>query len=748
MIKIMHPGLAQCLAILAVAFALSTQLFAAPAVTTTKLTVFPSGPISVDTVVTFVATVESGEPVGPGIVYFCSSPIPACFTGSGLYGKAQLSRTGTAMIRIRLNVGNNNIVAVFMSTKKSLGSSSAEALVAVDAIAVYPSVTSLASAGGPGNYTLMGDVSVFGKEPLSGTVSFLDTSDNDIEIGSATLFDPSIGLSKTVPYGVGHQPTSVATADFNDDGIPDLVVANENDNTVSVCLGNGDGTFQKGITTGTGHTPESIAVGDFNGDDIPDIAVANTNANSITILLGNGDGSFQSKGTLTSFLSPVSIAAGDFDDDGNLDLVVCNTFGGDVSVLLGNGDGTFQSAKIFDTGIGPQSVAVGDFNLDGIVDLVVANSHEDTASVLLGNGDGTFQPQTKLTTGNSAYSVATADLNNDGILDVAVANRNSNTVSIILGNGNGTFQNQVFLATGTAPSAVAVGDFNGDGIPDLAVADETDSDVSIFLGKGNGAFSSRQTYMMKSFTGSLAVGDFNGDGLTDLANTDLVELNVQLGEQIANFSASGISGLGSSTNWVLADYPGDNIRTASQSATVPLGGVPGTPTVLLFSAPNPASFGTVVTLSATVTGGDLVTPTGEVIFKDDTTVLGAATISGTAATIATNNLSVGIHHITANYNGDYNYNAANSFALFQTITKAPAAIVLTSSINPSVYGDVLTLTATLTRRATGTVTFMDGKTAIGSNTVSSTGSATISTSALTAGLHSITAIYSGDENFQ
>jgi hypothetical protein len=170
--------------------------------------------------------------------------------------------------------------------------------------------------------------------------------------------------------------------------------------------------------------------------------------------------------------------------------------------------------------------------------------------------------------------------------------------------------------------------------------------------------------------------------------------------------------------------------------------------VSLFAAPNPASFGSVVTLSATVTGGDVVTPTGEVVFKDGTTVLGTATISGTTATIVTSNFAVGIHYITAVYSGDQNYSSASSHPLPQTITKAAATISLKSSTNPSIYGDTLTITATLDKGPTGTVTFLDGENALGVTVVSPSGDATISTSALGAGLHTIKAIYSGDDNFQ
>jgi hypothetical protein len=729
--------------------AISVRVLAAPATTTTTLAVTPNGQISEGNLVTFVATVKNPAPIPRGTVYFCRSLTALCFAGEGSYGSAHLTSSGTATLQTRLNIGDNAVFAVFMGTKINKGSISAAITVTVASKVVYPSITYLAFSGGPNNYTLSGSVRSFGKEQIKGTVELLNTIDNNTQITSAVLSNPLVNLSNSVPYSVGRQPTSVVAGDFNGDGVPDLVVANQSDNDISVLLGNGDGTFMQQAKFTTEQTPESIAVGDFNGDGIQDLAVANTQGNCISIFLGNGDGSFQNQMVFSAGRGPVSIATGDFNGDGIADLAVANASSTDVSIMLGNGDGTFQETYTFNTGDGPQSVATGDFNSDGIVDLAVANNVDDTVSILLGNGDGTFQPQITANTGSGPYAVAVADLNNDGVLDLAIANRTGNTVSILIGNGNGSFQNQTLAASGKEPDAVAVGDFNGDGIPDLAVCNQFDSTVSILLGNGDSTFLSPQTYAVGSFNGqSLAVGDFNGDGLVDLASTDIAELNVQLGQQVAAFSVSGVSNLKSGINWVLASYPGDNIRFPSQSLTVPLSGIPDTATVSLFSAPNPASFGSIVTLSATVAGGGIVSPTGQVVFKDGTTVLGTSAISGGAATITTGSLAVGTHSISAVYTGDSDYGAATSVPIVQTISKSTAAIGITSSVDPSIYGNTIIITATITKGATGTIAFMDGQNLIGSSVVNDEGRAVISTSKLDAGLHSIAAIYSGDRNFE
>ena len=142
----------------------------------------------------------------------------------------------------------------------------------------------------------------------------------------------------------------------------DLAVANRGDGTVSILLGNGDGTFGTANNFDVAFGPTSVVVGLFNADYNLDLAVANINGNTVSILLGNGDGTF---GTATNFdvgNTPTSVAVGLFNADENLDLAVSNSGDGTVSILLGDGLGTFGPANNFDVGFGPASVAVGEFN--------------------------------------------------------------------------------------------------------------------------------------------------------------------------------------------------------------------------------------------------------------------------------------------------------------------------------------------------------------------------------------------------
>ena len=163
--------------------------------------------------------------------------------------------------------------------------------------------------------------------------------------------------------------------------------------------------------------------------------------------------------------------------------------------------------------------------------------------------------------------------------------------------------------------------------------------------------------------------------------------------------------------------------------------------VALGSSVNPSTYNSLVTFTAAVTPS---TATGTVTFADAGTTLGTGSISGGIATYGTSTLAVGPHSITASYGGDANYNTSASTTLTQTVNKLSTTMTLTSSANPSTYGSPVTLTASLTT-GTGTVTFTDGISPLGTGTISG-GAATYTTSALTGGSHSITASYGGDTN--
>jgi hypothetical protein len=262
-----------------------------------------------------------------------------------------------------------------------------------------------------------------------------------------------------------------------------------------------------------GSGANAIVSGDFNGDGKPDLFVANDFVSAL--LLGNGDGTFQPAVSLGSGSGGSSVAMGDLNRDGKLDVVVEN--GGGAHVFLGNGNGTFQSALVYPAG--DRFVAAADLNADGKLDLVtltesfyVANA---TLHVLLGNGDGSFQPSVDYgLTDYSAVSVKVDDVNKDGHLDLVVGDHW--VVEELLGKGDGSFLPPVDVAGGFE-AYVALGELNGDGSLDLVTTTRSAGVVSTSFGAGDGTFSSGTTYLTgEADTGFAALQDLNNDGKLDL----------------------------------------------------------------------------------------------------------------------------------------------------------------------------------------------------------------------------------------
>ena len=314
--------------------------------------------------------------------------------------------------------------------------------------------------------------------------------------------------------------TSVAMADFNGDGLADLVVSNIGDSRITVALGRGNGTFAPGkqFASNAHNSPRGIVTADLNNDGRVDFVTADgIPATVVSVFGGRGDGTFLSAPQLQTNQGPLNLAVTDFNDDGYADIVTANST--NASLLFGNGDATFQSSTTVSAGPA-NTVAIGDFNGDGRPDFVVTNyldpnsgSYLGQLTVLLGKGDGTFaatdtDPIT-LTPGD--FAVAVGDFNGDGHLDLAVTNQFDGTVTALLGDGSGNFTALTPITVGSSPEALAVGDFNGDGNLDVATSNFGDGTISVLFGDGAGGFSTPQTVAVGQQPGQLAVANFNGD---------------------------------------------------------------------------------------------------------------------------------------------------------------------------------------------------------------------------------------------
>ena len=209
------------------------------------------------------------------------------------------------------------------------------------------------------------------------------------------------------------------------------------------------------------------------------------------------------------------------------------------------------------------------------------------------------------------------------------------------------------------------------------------------------------------------------------------------------------SALAVGTHNITATYNGDANYTGSTSP-VKVQVVNKAPSSsALMSSLNPSTFGAAVALTATIGSTNGVTPTGTVNFMEGATMLGSGTLSSSQTGILISTLSVGVHNLTAVYLGDGNFVGSTSPVLVQTVNRAATTTTVTSGLNPSTFGQTVTFNANVTSSggtATGTVTFLDGATTLGTaNLVNHRGSFT--TSALTGGTHSITVAYSGDTSF-
>jgi hypothetical protein len=196
----------------------------------------------------------------------------------------------------------------------------------------------------------------------------------------------------------------VAVADLNGDGKLDLVVPNSSltspnglfgSGTVTVFLGNGNGSFQNGVSYMIGLNAVFVAVGDFNGDGHPDLAVADLGGNQINqsnpgalaVLLGNGDGTFQNAVRYAAPLGSSWVATGDFNGDGYADIALA-AFTNSVATLtvfLSNGDGTLRNPLTYGAGASPLGITAGDVNGDGRPDLVYVDDSSSLVGVMLNN---------------------------------------------------------------------------------------------------------------------------------------------------------------------------------------------------------------------------------------------------------------------------------------------------------------------------------------------------------------------------
>jgi VCBS repeat protein/PASTA domain-containing protein len=321
-----------------------------------------------------------------------------------------------------------------------------------------------------------------------------DNADQQCPSAIAVLLNRGgAGLAEPVTYPTGDNCVlALAIGDFNRDGRQDIVAANWWDpeygpGTVSLLLNAGNGTFRPGGDAYASPGLASVAVADVNGDGAPDVVTGSGESEScadvttVGVLLNDGHGSLGVANSYQAGDCP-EVAVGDVSGDGKPDLVTANSESNSISVLVNNGDGTF-APKRDSPAQGPGEVAIGDIDGDGKADLATANMIDsgDAVEALFNQGDGTFLQKTYARDGIPAGSVSIHDLNGDGKPDLAYVNEDE-SVSVLVNRGGRRFLPKVvYIDRGQGdPISLAVTNLDGNGRPDLAVTNSATSTVSVF----------------------------------------------------------------------------------------------------------------------------------------------------------------------------------------------------------------------------------------------------------------------------
>jgi len=621
--------------------------------------------------------------------------------------------------------------------------------------------------------------------------------------------------STTTPPTTGAEPQGIIAADFNGDGALDLAVVNQNDGTVSILLNQNcpsvtplNCTFATSKPpTRVGNSPMAIATADLNGDGILDLVIANSADNTISVLLGNGSGGFtavvpQNPQNFATPPRPMSLALADVNGDGRVDVV---TFGGGYSVMLQS-----TVAAIGLTASNPPVIPFGQqiyltatvsrpaafpFLPTGTVSFMDGATSLATVS-LDSSGQVVYQTSTLSTGTHQITAVYSGDYyyvaNGSAPLTQTVLQTQSYTVLASSANPSGAGQGVAFVATIQLPSyltatgtvtfqdlststslGTATVSNNSAQIAVSNLSNGTHSILATYSGDVNFTSStSRLSQTVSQATTTLSLSS----NLSASSYSQTVNLTATVQPSYAGGSATGtvsfydngtlwqtapvlnnvaqipVTGFAVGSHSLTAVYGGDTNFTGSSASAIPLVVSQAATTVALVSNANPSIYGQSVTYTATVgLSFNGSTPSGAITFYDGTTILWSGYLSKGTAQFTVSSATAGSHSVTAQYGGTANFTASTSPVLTQTVNQAPTTLGVSSSANPSSYGQSVTLYATLQTTYNllsngGTVTFTDNGTQLGTAPIQGSATVSITTTSLGVGARTITAKYSGDSN--
>jgi hypothetical protein len=354
---------------------------------------------------------------------------------------------------------------------------------------------------------VLGDFNNDGKQDLA--VSTGGSLSVSILLGNG---DGTFGASTNFP--AGGEAFSLAVGDFNGDGNQDLAITKLTSSNVAIMLGNGIGGFSAPVNFATGNSPYSVAVGDFNGDGKQDLAIANrdTSPGSVSILLGNGDGSFTAGTSQSVNIGPYSVAVGDFNSDGKQDLAVINNSSNNVSVILRNCALTPTSvvSRKAHGGSGLFDIDLPLMGIPGVECRTVGGTNDYTMiATFSGIVTVTGNPQAQLTSGSG--TVGSGGIGNGGMVMIS-----GNMVTIPLTNiENAQTINVTLFGVNSSgnvviPMSILWGDTNANGTVNAADVSQTKSrlgqslDATNFRSdvNANGTLNAADVSIIKSHLGT------------------------------------------------------------------------------------------------------------------------------------------------------------------------------------------------------------------------------------------------------
>ena len=587
-----------------------------------------SGPVN--TPVTITGSNFSATPAA-NVVWFGSVRVPVTAASTG--SLTVTVPTGTSSQPLTVTTGGLTSVPFtpFMTTFSDNGQFIASA---------FSARTDVPTGLGP-QFICNADLDGDGKPDLI----VADGNSNTVTIYHNNSSPGTISFSEVASFTMGNSgyPIGVAAGDLDGDGKPDIVISNYYTQTLTFYLNastSGHIVMDSALSVPSGNYILGASIADLNGDGKPEVIVACQNSNILSVYtnsstLGHIGFSNETSIMAPSGGSPFKAVVADIDGDGKPDIVAANSYLGTVSVYLNTtptgGTISFASDVDFATGNFPEGVAIGDIDGDGKPDLVVANNTDNTLSLLRNTstvGNISFATQLTVNSGYAAYDLVIADLDGDGKPDIAVDDQYNNTVSVhrnISTPGTIAINPNVDYPTGNIPYSISTADFDGDGKPDIVTSNDADNTFTVLRNTAS------NEPAITSFTPTVGT-----------AGTVVTIVGVNLnGVSSVNFGDSAAASFiyvspDTVTAVVGGGASGPITLIAAAGGTSLAGFIYGSAPVITGFTPDSAAQGTLVTISGKgFTGSSTVlfggTPAQSFTILNDSTISAAVGVGSTGA---------------------------------------------------------------------------------------------------------------------